>query len=426
MELNSITFKDYKPAASRTDKYASFFVFLIWPLLGLFLSIRHYKFKNSKNIIWFFSIFIGLSFSFSDGSDSNRYRNNLINLHAKQHYSFAEFLDYTLGEESNSIDFVQPLINFLVSRFTANEFILFGVYGLVFGYFYSRNVYYLINKVKEKVKIEALGFLVLFAILVPPWSINGFRYWTATHIFFYGLIQYFEGNKKGLLAIISSVFVHYTYMLGLFLFAFYFVVGNRLNLYFLIYILSLFLSFVDITVVKSFTEKYSSEKVQNRTSTYLSEEYSESYFEQEGSVNWYMKYRYDFIKILVAGSYFWIFFARQKLIRQNLMMLKLFCIGLIFMSFANINQSIPGMVRFFYIGFMSVTVMLFLFFQLLKFKRRPDWYKFASVLFVFLFCIVELRIGFDSLTLATLVGNPFTVGWFDKSITLFQFIFGGR
>jgi hypothetical protein len=40
--------------------------------------------------------------------------------------------------------------------------------------------------------------------------------------------------------------------------------------------------------------------------------------------------------------------------------------------------------------------------------------------------MVEIRVGFDSLTLATLVGNPFTVGWFDKSITLFQFIFGGR
>ncbi len=423
MKLNSIKFQDYKPEASRTDKYASIIVFFMWPLLGTILSFRHYKFKNSKNIIWFFCIFLGLSFAFSEGSDSSRYRNNLKYLYQKQDYSFTEFLEYVFGEESNTIDFVQPIINFIISRFTDNGFILYGVYGLVFGYFYSRNVWYLINKVRNKVKIEALAFLVLFAILVPPWSINGFRYWTATHVFFYGLIQYFEGNKKGLIVIVCSVFVHYTYILGVFLFAIFFVLGNRLNLYFLVYILSLFLSFVDISAVKSFTEKYSSEKVQNRAGSYLTEEYSEVYFGQEETVNWYMKYRYDFIKILVAGSYFWIFFARQKLIRQNLMMLKLFCIGLIFMSFANINQSIPGMVRFFYIGFMSVTVMLFLFFQLLKFKRRPDWYKFVSILFVFLFCMVEIRIGFDSLSVATMFGNPFTVGWFDKSVSLFQFLF---
>ncbi len=419
-------FQDYKPPAKSTDKLASYFVFLFWPLLGTILSFRHYKFKNSVNVIWLYNIFVGITFGFTVGTDSFAYASNLKILHAKKHYTFNEFWEHLTSESSESIDIVQPLINFLVSRVTDNEYVLFGIYGLIFGFFYSRNIWFLIDKVKDRIKTESLAFLVLFAFLVPFWSINGFRYWTATHIFFYGMVRYFSGRKvSGLLWIFSTLLVHYTYVLAVIIFLGYLIGGNRLRIYFGIYIISIFFSFIDIGIIGVYLEKLPG-NVQNRSAGYVNEDYATDYFDSFESANWYIKYRYDFVKILVMGSFFWIFFARFKLIEQNPFMMKLFCIGLLFMAFANFTASVPSMLRFYYIGLMSVTLMLFLFFQLLKFKRRPDWYKVASVVFVFLFCLVEVRVGLTNLTLATALGNPLTFTFFDRSQTLMQFIRGVR
>ncbi len=426
MANNSTYFKDYKPNAGQSDKFASFVVFIFWPLLGAIYSFRHYKFKSSANIIWLFTVFTGMTFGFSEGSDSTRYADNLVELHSRTNYSFSEFWEYLIGESSGSIDIVQPVINFLVSRVTDNGYILFGFYGLIFGYFYSRNVWFLIDKVKGIIKIEALSFLILFAFLVPIWSINGFRFWTATHIFFFGLSRYFNGEKKGLLFILAALLVHFTYIIGVFLFLIYLIFGNRLKFYFVIYILSTFLSVLNVTAVGNFIENLPFAKVKDRTAGYINEEHAESYFEDISRANWYIKYRYDFMDILVAGSFYWIFFARRKLIMQNPMMLNFFCVGLVFMSFGNVVSAVPSMGRFYYIGYMAVTVMLFLFFQLLKFKRRPDWYKFSSIFFVSVFCLVEIRMGLQNLTIATIIGNPFTMALFDRSITLLQFINGVR
>lgn len=371
--------------------------------------------------MWFFAMFVGLTFGFSKGSDSNRYKEQLEVLHAKTNYSLSEFWDFLTSEGSGSVDIVQPLINFLVSRVTDDAYFLFAIYGLIYGYFYSRNVWFLIDKVKGKIKIEALAFLVLFAFLLPFWSINGFRFWTATHIFFFGMIKFFEGNKKGIFWILSSLLIHYTYVFSVILFIGYLILGNRLVLYFVFYIISIFFTFVNLEAISEYVELLPV-NVQERSATYLNEEYAEGYFNADKDRNWYIKYKFDFIKVLVASSFIWIFFARYKLIVQHKMMLKLFCVGLIFMGFANIVSGVPSMLRFYFLGFMSVTVMLFLFFQLLTFKRRPDWYKVSSVVFVFLYCLVELRTGFDSLTLATVLGNPFTANLFDRSIPLIKII----
>jgi hypothetical protein len=426
MADHTTNFKDFKQSASQSDKFAAFFVFLVWPLLGLILSFKHYKFKNSVNVIWLFSIFVGMTFGFPEGTDSTRYALNLIQLHSKTNYSFSEFWEYLNDEGSNSIDIVQPIVNFLVSRISDSKYVLFGIYGLIFGFFYSRNVWFLIDKVKDKIKIEAFAFLVLFTFLVPFWSMNGFRFWTATHIFFYGMLRYFSGRKvNGLLWMFSSLLVHYTYILAVIIFLGYLIGGNRLRIYFGIYFISIFFSFIDISIVSDYAKKLPG-NYQERSSGYLDEEYAATYFESFEETRWFIKYRYDFIKLLVIGSFSWIFFARRKLIIQYPMMLKLFSIGLLFMAFANFTASVPSMLRFYFIGFMSVTLMLFLFFQLLQFKRRPDWYKVSSVVFVFLFCLVEVRVGLTNLTLASALGNPLTFTLFDRSQTLLEFIKGAR
>jgi hypothetical protein len=200
------------------------------------------------------------------------------------------------------------------------------------------------------------------------------------------------------------------------------LLGNRLKLYFYAYVVSIFFTFVNIQVVSDFMEKFEGTSVQKRTKSYLSEEYAEGYFEAQTTTNWYIKYKYTLLKILVGSSFFWIFYFKRKLLKTNNLMVNLFCIGLMYMAFANITSSVPSMLRFFYIGYMAVSMMLFLFFQLFPFKRRPDWYKFVSLFIVIVTCLVEVRVGLQNMTIATLAGNPFTFGFFDESQSALDWI----
>src|SRR5690606_20695017 len=122
------------------------------------------------------------------------------------------FLDlFFSDEESSYLDFAAPVITFVIARFTENYAILFGTYALIFGFFYSRNIWFILDRMKEDIKPAALIVFIMICLLVPFWSINGFRFWTATHVFIYGMLPYMflEKHPKYLLIASLSVLFHF-------------------------------------------------------------------------------------------------------------------------------------------------------------------------------------------------------------------------
>ena len=122
---------------------------LIQPFAGVLVALKHYRESWSKNMIWFFIAFYGFTLVISNTAiDANRVRDALSVWHHTR-MNFSNFTELFFSESSGFIDFVQPLSMFIVSRFTDNHNILFGFYGLIFGFFYSRNIWYLFDHLKE-------------------------------------------------------------------------------------------------------------------------------------------------------------------------------------------------------------------------------------------------------------------------------------
>ena len=122
--------------------------FCIWPFGALILSFIKYSKKWTKNLIWAFVVFYGYTFVISnDTMDANRLLTRFETAVQFKGDIHAYFLNLFILTEGN-INFLEPFIHYLVALFTDNFQILMAVFGLIFGYFYSRNICYLIDYVK--------------------------------------------------------------------------------------------------------------------------------------------------------------------------------------------------------------------------------------------------------------------------------------
>src|SRR5690606_5926755 len=99
---------------------------------------------------------------------------------------FGDFFKIIGGLNSDtSIDIIDPLISFLVSRVTIQHGLLFAVYAAIFGFFYLKSCNLLYSRYRENPGWNALVHMIFFAAILPITAINGFRMWTAVWIFFY-------------------------------------------------------------------------------------------------------------------------------------------------------------------------------------------------------------------------------------------------
>jgi hypothetical protein len=217
-------------------------LFFVWPLGALMTAMSNARKPWAKNIIWAFIIFFGFTFVIpNDGVDANRYRDNLVNMHSQRDLSWSGFVGLLYVEGTNFLDVFQPLITFFISRFTDNQRVLFSVFGLVFGFFYSRNLAMIMDQFKDRIPRKIWPLLLLFALLVAFWQINGFRFWTATHMLLYGgLLVIMYRKPLGYLFIFITPLMHFAFIFPALIFAFYAIAGDRTLIYFILFILSLF------------------------------------------------------------------------------------------------------------------------------------------------------------------------------------------
>ena len=139
-----IKFDDFRN--KRKSLMSAWILFFINPFSATIIAFVNYRSAFAKNILWLFVVYYGFTIVISDeGMDANRYRNNFIALTSNK-ISAKDFVDLLYQEETEYVDVAQPLITFFVSRLTKDPRILFAVFGLVFGYFYSRNIWFLLER----------------------------------------------------------------------------------------------------------------------------------------------------------------------------------------------------------------------------------------------------------------------------------------
>ena len=412
------------------DKTNTLFIwglFLLTPLLSLVVSAKNIKAPWAKNIIWAFTAFYGFTFSITSGnanSDINRY----ISWFYDMRNSGMDFDDFRelLYVDENYADLLQPSLTFLFSRFTDNHVWLIMSFGIIFGYFYSRNLWYIAERLNGKANRRIMFLLFVFALAVPIWYINGFRFWTATHIFFYGLVRVFLDRKKiYFIPIFLTVFVHFSFVLPISLTLLYFVVGNRLKLYFYIFVLSLFVTEINLGAVSNSITGFLPEVFVERSAGYVSQDDAEESLntqqakqEYAAGRNWYAQYYLKAFNWAIMANLIFIFYKCKDIYADDRRLQNLLAFLFYFYAIANVLNLIPSGVRYVVMSnFFAMAVIIF-FIQRLPSQHKYDTVFKATLPLFILYSVIIIKEAFNSLGLVTIAGNPIVALFMDENIGL--------
>lgn len=399
---------------------------LIFPLSTLYLSLRDFRQPQARNLFWFFCVFLGMIHIYnpaggttSDGAD---YANELTVLH-DQHLTWEQYSARFSEEEGKTIDFYQPVVTFFVSQMTSNAHILFAFYAFVFGFFYSRNVWTVLNFVNTKMNLTLFLILASLFLVCPIWSINGVRMWTAMHVFVYGALPLFiNGDRTKIVWCFLASIVHFSFMIPLaLLLALVFFIPKNLHFLFVIYCITLFINSLNLDAVKDQLTSYLPSFMVPRVETYVDADYAAS-----RSVALMDKNMISVMSAFISTNYvkvcmILIYIKGQNAIKSDTVLRNLYQLSLVFLSFSNVSSLIPSGNRF-------ATLSNFFFFAMLTYyaisEKDPKTLNlFGKVaLFLFIPLLLNLRIGTDYYGISLIISNPVTCWLFTDDVVIIQFI----
>ena len=400
------------------DSVYKWIFFFISPFFSMVFSFLDFTSANAKNIFWAFCTFYGLTYAIgieSSSSDITRYVLELQLLFQQDQYSIADIINYFIA--SGEVDILRTILSYIISRFTDSQPVLTMVYGFIFGFFFSRNIWYIFSFIGQKLTLLEKILILSLILVVPIWLLGGFRMWTAFHVFLYGLLPYIlENRKKSLLFVYLSFLVHFSFLVPIFILLIYFVLGNQIKLYFFIFIISIFITNVDVTIVNRYVELYMPTLLVERTSSYRGEDKVAQLKEniENSTKNWYAIWYRKIMSWALILILFYFFLFANPLIKFISEWQKLFSLTLIYYSIANVLMNLPSGGRFLSISIFLTLTMLILYLN--QFKNDS---KLKSLLLVLspsflLFIVVSIRLSFYNTSISAILGNPiiaiFTAG----------------
>lgn len=411
-----------KTLNSRYDGLGMWAIFFIWPVLALVSSIKNYRSSWAKNGLWLFIIFYGFTFFMQEGNDSSRYSQYFQELHNTE-TSLKSFVStfYTGGQRS--VDIYGPLVAFFVSRFTDDPRVLWAVIAMVFGFFYTRNIWFLIEKTESNKNLYLLLFIVLFAFIIPIWSINGVRFWTASQVFFYGATRFFLDRKlKGFFICALTILIHYSFVFAILMMLLYLLVGNRTKLFFAFFLVAVFISEINIPFITQTLVAYTPAVFHDRITGYTDAERITSRMSELSTVNWYVKWHTKSLHIFIDIMLVAIFVKGRETWGKRKELLNFISFLLLYRAVATIMSQIPTLERFVLLNDFLSMGFIYLYFYYNsseKFTRRLILYLLPVILF---YLIITVRTGLDNTAVLSFISNPFTAPFLPNDLPLIDFL----
>lgn len=416
----SVPTKNYR----KSSGVLSILIFLLSPFFALVMALKNFRSSWAKNILWAFVVFYGYTFVINnEGMDSSRYRDRFLSLNTEE-VTISNFTNYLYDEETQILDIVQPVTSFIVSRFTDNYHILFAVFGLIFGYFYSRNIWYLLER--TGFKLEKLNILVIitFAVVVGFWEINGFRFWTAAHVFFYGALPLiWEGKKKYVWIGLLSVFVHFSFIFPVAILLLYMLLGNNAKLFFWIFIASFFIVEIKLEAVGNILQSVLPDILQSKVGDFTNIEYAENVMNKRGERSLHANLYNQALKFAVVGILIMIYTNLKKnLTKENVSIYNLFNFCLLFLAVANMASFIPAVGRFVRVGNLFAMALLFFYIQFVPHDGKIRRTAFAWIPMLLFYSIMAFRVGTETIGYLTIMGNPLVMSFIESDTALIEII----
>ena len=396
--------------AKRRKKYYYWGAFLLQPFLTTWWALKNFRVPGTANIVWAFTAFLGFTYAIgieSQGSDIVRHVAGVERLYGVP-MDIGSSIDYF--RQSGEVDVLNTFLRILISRITDSQLVLTGILGIIFGFFYSRNMWYILNRVEGRLSIIA-GILITCLFLVTPiWEINGFRFHTAVHAFLFGLLPFlFEGKRKSLWMCFATPFIfHYAFIGPAFVLGVYLLAGNRLNIYYGFFILSILFSEFNIQAFNQLLEQYLPEAMLERSASYRAEERVEEFRTGgEDPRNWYAIWYRRALHWPIMAFLIVIFWKGRGFMRANKYWLRLFSFSLLFFGFANFLSTIPSGHRYLAPASLLALGLIILYIQNYPQEKLMRQLIKVSYPALILFIIVAIRTSLYNFSLTTLFGNPF-------------------
>lgn len=366
-------------------------LFIIWPFLAFITALVNYGQKNSRKVVYIFLIYYGLTFVLGNiGVDAERYA---MALKDTAELPFSDFFIILGGLYTDTtVDIIQPLVTFFVSRFTSNHNILFAVWCGIFGFFYLKSVNLLHDRYREKPGWNAFIFMAFFVMIMPITTVGGIRMPIATWVFFYGAFHVIlYRDAKYLLVALSASLIHWSFLSANAVLLIYFFAGNRNFIYAPIAITSFILPRLLAPIFQTMALTLGG-PIQNRYESYSSEGFILGMEESAQQSSWFINLSDDlcFYFFILAIIYIQILDRKMMIDKPEK---NLFSFLLLFLSFVNFGKVIPTFGSRFQDTFYLFST-LYLFLYSLKYHgRRINLITFIGIFPMFLFGAIMFRVG---------------------------------
>lgn len=422
--------------SNNKNSATAFILTLVYPFGGLIYTLSHWRENWAKNTFWLACIYMGAVFVYwpegtilGVGADGGRYVLELMKMYGSS-ISLKDVISQYQTDYS-SMDLYQQLLTLLVSRFTDNGHVLFAFYAFVFGFFYSRNIWYILEKLPNK-KLGGLFILVtLYFLICPITQINGVRMWTALHVFVYALMPYLlERDRSKLWWVLLTPFIHFSFLyVAVFALAFFLIPyriksnkGLLLYMAYAFFIVTLFVNALNLDVVNSMLEEYSPETYDRQINTYVNQNYADRRADESKALNWYVTASGSISHWIYSLLLIALFPCIKKRFKDNEALAQLFVFTLLLSGFANIMALIPSGGRFQLLSQMFKVPLILM--VAMSIPADTVFRKLVNVALLFLLVpfVFQFRQLLDYFSTTLLVGNFITMFFWEDNLPLIDLI----
>lgn len=403
-----------------SDSKSYLVLFIIWPFLAFLVAVANFSRKEARNIIWLFIIYYGLAFvNNNQAVDAYRYG---LSLKANALLPSSDFFKIVSGLYSDtSIDIIEPLISFLVSRITSDDSLYFGVWAAIFGFFWLNTIHLLYQRYKFNQGWNTTVLMLFFIMTLPVTFVSGVRMWTAAWIFFYGAYHVItERNPSYLLLSLSASLVHWSFITANAILILYYLLGNRNVIYLPLALSSFIIPQLAAPLFRTLALKAGG-GLQQRYSGYSSEGYISALQEGASQSAWFMRITNDLVFYYLLLVIAVIHFRHRKLMNGKTER-NLFSFLLLFLAFVNFGMPIPSFgERFMVLFFLFATAYLLLYF--VKMPGDKLTYLITIGLFpLMLYSLINFRLGAENIN-AWIFLPGFGVPFFAQPLSLAEILF---
>lgn len=400
-----------------------YFWFIIWPFPSLIKNLFRYKNSGAENVLWLFIIFYAFTMVIpSEGSDANSYKLQFIEM-AKTNISLSGFSsNFYLGEGSY-VDIAIPFLSFLVSRVTDNYRFFFAAAGALIGFFYSRNIFFILKNVKGGLNVYLRLLVLTFAIVIPFWNMGNFRFVAASHLFIFSVLPFlFHTKNKRIWISFLAPLVHFSFIVPVIVLIIYRIVGNRTNLYFIIFLISLPITQVNLGLVGGFLESIVPQAFIWKVESYTSVEYAQNVADLNQSAHTFFTLNIKLFRWAIFILSITLYFKWKSQIKHHKGLNSIFNYSLLALGMGNLFSLVPSGFRFLDLPIVFMLATLF-FYTSIGFKNNYIKYLRPIIFVAFIFYLaVSIRLGLESMSIELLVGNPLITYLFDDPISIWGII----